>query len=662
MRAMLSPRRLDAAVFLACAAFALYVTWTHGADLNWDMQNYHLYSAFAFLTGRLGTEFMEAGIVTYLNPLPMLPFYGMVAAGWHSLAIGVVLGLAHALNLVLLWLICRRLLGARENGTPLALLALVIGAASPIFIAEIGTSYADITTCTPVLGGVLLLLGAQTRGRLLAAGLLLGVAVGLKLTNMPFAVAAAALVFVPGVPWRRQTANLWWLILGGVIGGVLAGGYWAWLLYREFHNPVFPFANAVFRSPDFPVVGHIHRRFLPTSLQQVFAFPFSLALPKNWIYTEVFAPDMRFALCTAAGAAALVTVLHRALARRVVAVPAGDGAWLRFLAYVALAWTLWLMQFANGRYFLPLSLLIGPALVVVLAAMLPARRAVLTAFLCALLQIVQMHVNGVTGYGETGRWNARWVELDMPRQFVDKPYLFLSLSIQSHSYLAAYVHPRSRFMNVDGMVPLDVVGPGGERVRQQLAAFEGATRMLTPLGVPLDTALKSKRYIGSLNADLNRFGLLIDLGDCAVIVNRSLRESLRVQVSGEAASDRKARPLTLLSCALKRTPPLPELQASRARAAALLDKIELACPRQFPTRWDGVVMRSKDGFFWSRHYVDTDLWMLVGDTQVYAQHPRFDTQSLGTPEGLMNGSERVPCDRIRWHAPPSLSLEPVTSR
>ena len=651
------PRRwVDAAVVFACIAFALAVTWWHGADLNWDLQNYHIYSAFALLNGRLPSEFMAAGMVSYLNPLPMLPFYVMLAANWPSLAVGVVLALVHSVNYLLLWAICRRLFGTRPLALPLSLVALMLGAASPIFIAEIGTSYADITTCIPVLGGVLLLLGAPTRGRLLAAGALLGAAAGLKLTNVLFAVAAVVFIFAPGISWRQRAANLGWLVLGGFVGGMLTGGYWAWVLYSEYHNPVFPFANAFFNSQDFPAVSLTHRRFMATSLGEALAFPFYLVIPRVWVYTEVSAPDLRFALCFMALAALVLVRIWRKIAHRTLTQPPDHSMWPRFLSYIVLSWTLWLLQFANGRYFLPLTLLIGPALVIIPAIIFSAPRALLAASICALLQFGNMHLVGLEVFGkgeEEGRWSRHWVNFDnFPQKLVGQPYLYLGLDVQSHAYLAAYVHPQSRFLNVNGMVPVDLAAPGGERIRQQLARFQGTTRTLLSVGsVPAAEVLASPRFVAGIDADMNRFGLRLDSSDCASIVNADLFP--RIGTTGSTSNHVQRKPENILSCALVSTQQDPALQLERAQSALLFDKIEQACPRQFPARWNGVVMRTKDNFSWIRSYVDTDLVMRHDPKQVYADHPRLGMHAIGTPAGIMNGSEPVPCEQIRWHASPT---------
>ena len=51
-------------------------------DVNWDLQNYHFYNAWAFVHQRLGWDIAPAQLQTYHNPLLDLPYYAMVAADW----------------------------------------------------------------------------------------------------------------------------------------------------------------------------------------------------------------------------------------------------------------------------------------------------------------------------------------------------------------------------------------------------------------------------------------------------------------------------------------------------------------------------------------------------------------------------------------------------
>ena len=54
---------------LGIVAFALYSIRLK-QDINWDLQNYHYYTAHAFLNGRLKQDLLPTGIQSYLNPFP----------------------------------------------------------------------------------------------------------------------------------------------------------------------------------------------------------------------------------------------------------------------------------------------------------------------------------------------------------------------------------------------------------------------------------------------------------------------------------------------------------------------------------------------------------------------------------------------------------------
>src|SRR5204863_4472418 len=72
---------------MLCAAWAVHA----GKDVNWDQLNYHYYLPFELVAGRLTQDFFAASAQSYLNPVGYLPFYLMVAAGWHSVLVSSVL-------------------------------------------------------------------------------------------------------------------------------------------------------------------------------------------------------------------------------------------------------------------------------------------------------------------------------------------------------------------------------------------------------------------------------------------------------------------------------------------------------------------------------------------------------------------------------------------
>src|SRR6186713_1238952 len=207
-------------------AGAIY-TWFIGEDVNWDWLNYHEYNVWAVINGRYGIDALPAGFQTYFNPVVYFPVYYLR----HLLPLPygmMIIGAVHGLNLLLIYFLVRVLL--REAATASAIGAsILIAAVGPMTLSEVGTSFSDILTALPILAGGVLILSADRshHGRYVLAGLLIGAAVGLKLTNVVYALGVAA-----------------------AVGALATGGAWGLMLWREMGNPIFPLFNAVFQSPE----------------------------------------------------------------------------------------------------------------------------------------------------------------------------------------------------------------------------------------------------------------------------------------------------------------------------------------------------------------------------------------------------------------------------
>ena len=142
---------------------------------------------------------------------------------------------------------------------PTVTAALVISAASPMAISEIGTTFVDLLTSILVLGGLALLMRAEfPSGRVIStsiwiglAGALVGAAVSLKLTNASFAIGLFAAATVGWKTWSEHLTAVAANCAVGCLGFALCGGFWYLRMWRLFHNPFFPYFNASFRSPDY---------------------------------------------------------------------------------------------------------------------------------------------------------------------------------------------------------------------------------------------------------------------------------------------------------------------------------------------------------------------------------------------------------------------------
>jgi len=249
----LEPAAILIAGALGCIGWTLYA----GPDLNWDLLHYHLYVGLHASGDTLATDYFPAGSTSYLAPYAYWPLATMVAAKWPAMLVGLVMVTMHSLAVLTTWYLAKQLFpGASREDILLRLAATCVAAVCALVLTEIGTSFADITAAIPAVLGVALWLKAlaasRLRGRAFAlSGLCFGLAVALKLTSVPFAVAAYASLMLlwcvrPDVGWRDLA------VFGGTMAaGFAAGyGYWGFQLWREFGNPFFPLFHAFFQPPE----------------------------------------------------------------------------------------------------------------------------------------------------------------------------------------------------------------------------------------------------------------------------------------------------------------------------------------------------------------------------------------------------------------------------
>ncbi|HEX6691488.1 MAG TPA: hypothetical protein VF110_10125 [Burkholderiales bacterium] len=462
---------MSAIVALAGLAASVAVTVAAGQDQNFDLITYHFYLGYSAFHERLAQDFFAASTVGYQSPLPFALLYLLDSLGVAPLFNAALHAALHAVNLLLLFLLTRQL----ASGTParddawLLVAFWLAGAVAPIYWNLVGTSFADLLACAPVLGALWLAAGslAQEGGgappamrRLAAAGLLIGLAVAVRVHNVVFAAALALALCLP--PGRGKPAAL--AAFGGaaLAAWLVAGAPHAWSLYREFGNPVFPFFNGVFRSPDFPPASLAMGILVPQSLADALSLPFRIAQPRAWVYTEMALADVRPAvLVLAAAGAGLAWALRRfAGARAAIAPPRR-----LIMLFFVFGGALWLASSANARFGAALFLLAGPLAGSLLAGFLPRRYALL-ALAGVLAWQLALQLGPRPGRWPAAPWSARYLDWELPAAAARQPAVYLSFGSQTASTLAPRVHAASRHANLVGAMPLEVDLPGAERMRR----------------------------------------------------------------------------------------------------------------------------------------------------------------------------------------------------
>ena len=443
----------------AMLAGALYA-WYAGDDINWDWQNYHDYNVWALIHGRYAIDVMPAGLQTYFNPLVYFLAYGLRHA-LPPLYGGLAMGAIHGLNLVAVWYLTRALLG-NQSGFVTIGAALLIAATGPMTLSEVGTSFSDILTAAPIVAGVALIVSADAnaRPRYLAAGLLIGAMVGLKLTNVIFAAGAAVAVLLAA----RPVIAVGYLALGGVIGGLATGGFWSLMLWRDFGNPVFPLFNGLFHSPELPQSNLLDNQFLPRSVAEALAYPI------YWL--RGLHPSSEFSFRDARFAVLLILLPAAYIARVVKGSRIFARRDIQFIAFFVVSYLAWLTLFSIQRYAIVLELCCGPLIVLLLLRAVGSIGIAERRLLPVANGAIAVAAIGIALWSQPGDWWRRpWSMPYRPviSERLRQPATYMLLN-KPTAYIAPLLPPRSRFYQIgDIVVPVVSGGVFDKRIRAGFA-------------------------------------------------------------------------------------------------------------------------------------------------------------------------------------------------
>ena len=375
---------------IGCALAALAI----GQDANFDLLNYHYYDPYAFLHGRLAIDVIPASLQSYLNPLVDLPFYFLMNHTPPRVEAAIV-GAVQGLNLVLVYLIARRVARSRAIALAAALAAGVAGG----FASELGNSMGDTIVSIPLLAGVLCAVvaveratdgrgpapaapparrGARARGAWLgrapdtrwwvAAGALAGVGAGLKLSELATTVGVAVASACAAGPWRAHVRRALATGLATAGGLALTAGYWTLHLWLAYGDPLLfdPASSAIFPTRYLPRTVETGAGFLPPTLADALVYPlYWLAHPLAVAEIPIreLSIPIAYVLCAALVLVLAVRPLARAVTGRAVRAGApGTDARERetdrvLIVVFAVSIAIWTKQLGVYRYLVPVELL-----------------------------------------------------------------------------------------------------------------------------------------------------------------------------------------------------------------------------------------------------------------------------------------------------------------
>jgi hypothetical protein len=648
-------------VYAACTVLAVVLNYIFGKEMAWDLLHYHFYSGFSALNDRFEQDYFAAGLQSYFNPYAYVPFYILVKLGLPGLVIGTVLAMIHSVVLCLTYELACRVSPSQDRkerfffGLCVAILTLM----NPILLQQIGSSFSDITTTALVLGGWLLLVQAILCPRVklvIFAAVLLGIATALKPTNGLYAVGAFFLVAFLPLPFVGRICNAFYF--GATLGTsfVLTAAPWSYRLARMFGNPMFPLLNNVFKSPEIPFASAKAYRFIPDSLTDALLRPFAMTGTDSLISEELQAPDLRYALLLVVFLLTVIVWIIRSRTHSTIP-PAAPASKATTRALTALGfgftfdWIVWLSNSGNSRYFLPMACVATVMAVALLFRLLVnhtlGRNGILLALFVAQGTAL---VLGTEYRWNQAPWEGRWFDVEVPEKLATQPNLYLSIGMQSNSFIAAFLPKGSGIINFAGGYALGPNGATASRVRTMIALRAPHLRALVAGDrIYEDSALRLPRQ-SDVDDALRTFGLRLDMSDCETITVRGMRPTVWRPLESTIAAPPIAPGSNrftnyLASCHLVAdTGDESSETAARRAVDVVLDRLEDACPALFQPRRPQTEHINQ---VWLRFYGATDLTAWVGQGEVKFASAIRDTGDInvGREETWAEGPVALECGR-----------------
>lgn len=284
-------------LFFLCGIAAIL----HIKAPSWDWNSYRYYNGWAFFNNRLDIDIMPALFRSYFNPLidalfyltiKYLNNYPVIFLLLHSLKFSVFLFLSYKIYL--------HIYKKKSTKVALVIYSLILTIFSPILILEFSFDSQDVLLGCGILATVYILIknlyeNSKNRNLFLTfAGLLLGCIAGLKYVFLIYCIAIFAIIILQHNKIFDLKKTLGLLTLNILIGFFLTDGYWLYIIWQKFSNPLFPYFNNIFKSPyaDIENILHYDMNIVkPINFIEFITYPFLKYKGYEWRYF-----DLKFSL------------------------------------------------------------------------------------------------------------------------------------------------------------------------------------------------------------------------------------------------------------------------------------------------------------------------------------------------------------------------------
>ena len=484
---------------------------TQGQDVNWDLLNYHYYTGYGFWTGSWQKDMMPAGIQSLLEPLYNI-FIFLLIHNLPPIAVGLLIGTLDGLGFIFLYLIAGIFIDKRIERTSYRIVFMTLLALSglyvPNFLSQLGNTNGDVLTGLFVLSGLTILLhrmGDQSSSGWIWGGILMGMGVGLKLTNAVYILGiAVAVLFSMGIN-TTNSKRLISFLSGSGVGFAVTGGFWFLKIYQRFGNPFFPYYNTLFHSPYGLSVDSHDYRWFPSSFAEWIFFPFYFT--KQHQIAELSIENYSFMFIYVL----ILLVLLKMIVSRAFPVEQIKEVEKKafpldeqfFLTFFVASFIIWEVTFSYYRYLSPLEEL-APILIFLLLRYLLGKGAVIVTLSFILFNAMNPH------YPDWGRisWGKSYFQVRGIPKGLPKEALVL-VGSKPLAFVIPELPEEFRYFTIGNLG--GIASPFWDK-----KVHEYVQKSKKPLYL-----LTNKDALSSNQKSLKKFGVQIDRSSCFSLKNRA---------------------------------------------------------------------------------------------------------------------------------------------
>ena len=270
-----------------------------GQDIDYDLFNYHYVNGYLFIHGLLIKDSLGT-LQSYLDPI-LNSLYYILIRNISPMLENVAIASIQATAIIGLLFTAMEALSEIKliPSVTISMMLCTCAIIGPDFFSEIGTAMSDTLLSALIIFSLFLLIRTFRKNSsnmsplsIVLSGILIGIASGLKFTNMVFCIGVISSYLVILI-FHIETSNreklYSFLLLSVSCFTAFTFTYFpvGLILYRAYGNPIFPYYNSIFRSSYMLPISWHDTRWFPHTLISYLTSPFKFCTKHNRISSSL---------------------------------------------------------------------------------------------------------------------------------------------------------------------------------------------------------------------------------------------------------------------------------------------------------------------------------------------------------------------------------------